>query len=131
MVRGAYPEAEQSGIEPAAHYVWSGWQKSCQPNPYFDTGWYLETNPDVVSVGMNPLLHYVRRGDLEGRQPAPYFDPGWYRMAYDLGCWRKTRKRDALRSTFTHAPSGGCASRADRASPCAHQAGCRLSSDRA
>jgi len=47
-------------------------------SPLFDTGWYLEKNPDVKKVGMDPLQHYLRYGAQEGRDPHPLFDAKWY-----------------------------------------------------
>ena len=39
-------------------------------DPYaaFDTGFYLETYPDVRALGVNPLDHYVQHGSSEGRR---------------------------------------------------------------
>ncbi len=37
--------------------------------PFFDSEYYLRSNPDVASAGVNPLLHYLRAGRREGRLP--------------------------------------------------------------
>jgi glycosyltransferase involved in cell wall biosynthesis len=42
------------------------------PNAWFDSQWYLSTNPDVATQEMNPLLHYVLHGQREERLPNPY-----------------------------------------------------------
>ena len=48
------------------------------PNPYFDSDWYLSANPDVAAIGIDPLFHYVFYGEDEGRKPNPLFDPLYY-----------------------------------------------------
>jgi glycosyltransferase involved in cell wall biosynthesis len=46
----------------------------------FDAQWYLEQNPDVVSIGIDPFKHYQLYGKKEGRLPA--FDRDWYLSQY-------------------------------------------------
>ena len=53
--------------DPAGHFHSVGWQAGRDPNPWFDTGYYLAANPDVRAIGRNPLLHYLRSGRAEGR----------------------------------------------------------------
>ena len=48
------------------------------PNPYFDSDWYLLTNLDIKTSGLDPLFHYVFFGESEGRKPNPLFDPIQY-----------------------------------------------------
>lgn len=48
------------------------------PNPYFDSDWYMSTNQDVATSGLDPLFHYVSFGESEGRKPNPLFDPIQY-----------------------------------------------------
>ncbi|MEE4377976.1 MAG: glycosyltransferase [Candidatus Competibacteraceae bacterium] len=48
------------------------------PNPLFDSGWYLQQNVDVAESGINPLAHYLSSGAAEGRDPNPLFDGDWY-----------------------------------------------------
>jgi glycosyltransferase involved in cell wall biosynthesis len=52
------------------------------PNPYFDTDWYLHNNPDVQASGIDPLDHYYLYGGREGRAPSPRFDSAWYLARY-------------------------------------------------
>lgn len=48
---------------------------SCEPtSPYFDPGFYLETQPDVKSAGMNPHWHFWLSGVHEGRSPNRVLD---------------------------------------------------------
>jgi hypothetical protein len=61
-----------------AHYIGFGAGEGRNPHPFFDTKFYLATNPDVASSGLNPLLHYWIYGEAEGRRPNPDFDPSAY-----------------------------------------------------
>lgn len=49
---------------------------------YFDSGWYLQTNPDVASAGMRAAEHFLLHGANERRAPSPLFSPAWYTLAY-------------------------------------------------
>jgi hypothetical protein len=49
---------------------------------YFDTDWYVQTNPLVERLKINPLVHYILAGEIAGRRPVPYFDPPGYRATY-------------------------------------------------
>jgi hypothetical protein len=35
------------------HYLLCGWHEGYNPNPLFDTVWYLRENEDVAAAGMN------------------------------------------------------------------------------
>lgn len=50
-----------------------------RPHPLFDSGWYLEMNPDVIEAQMNPLEHYLFFGSIEQRPPNRFFSINWYR----------------------------------------------------
>ncbi len=52
------------------------------PNPYFDSDWYLFENKDLANSGIDPLMHYVTFGENEGRKPNPLFDPVTYLKKY-------------------------------------------------
>lgn len=52
------------------------------PNPYFDSDWYLLEYKDIAESGGDPLLHYVCFGEKEGRKPNPFFDPNLYLRRY-------------------------------------------------
>ena len=45
------------------------------PNPYFDSDWYMSTYQDVATSGLDPLFHYVLFGKVEDRKTNPLFDP--------------------------------------------------------
>ena len=64
-----YPDALQSGMSPAAHYLETGFSRSYRPNPFFDTRFYLDRNEDVRREARG------RRVD-EIAAPAPAADDG-------------------------------------------------------
>jgi hypothetical protein len=70
----------EAGVEPILHYLEHGGFEGRDPNPLFDSDWYLETNPDVAAAGVNPLVHYIRWGAAERRSCHPCFDPSRYRV---------------------------------------------------
>lgn len=52
----------------------------------FDSGWYLEKYPDVLSAQMDPVSHYVLYGENENRFPNSWFDVSAYRRDnYGIG----------------------------------------------
>lgn len=61
--------SENDNIDPIAHYLKYGANEGYNPNPYFDTKWYLKDNPDVKNNGINPFIHYLKFGIFEGRLP--------------------------------------------------------------
>jgi hypothetical protein len=69
----------------ARHYREKGWREGRNPNPWFDTQWYLEQNPDVRNEDICPLDHFVRIGAAEGRRPHPMFDIESYARRYLSG----------------------------------------------
>lgn len=62
-----YPEAAESELEPAAHYLKNGALKGFDPSPQFSTIGYLLHHPDVRVSSLNPLVHYIEHGKAEGR----------------------------------------------------------------
>ncbi len=67
-----------AGVDPLRHYLTAGAHAGGNPNPLFDSQWYLERNPDVARTGLNPLVHFVRSGWRERRNPHPLFDITYY-----------------------------------------------------
>src|SRR5262249_25601440 len=65
-------------INPLYHFMKIGGKHGLDPNPLFDTSWYLEINSDVSAAGDNALVHYLTHGWKEGRNPHPGFDNDWY-----------------------------------------------------
>jgi hypothetical protein len=52
------------------------------PHPQFDSGRYLDTNPDVAAAKMNPLEHYLYFGSRENRAPNHIFNVAWYKEIF-------------------------------------------------
>lgn len=69
-----------SPMDAVRDFVDRGLLEGRDPNPYFDTIWYLQNNPDLRldEFNGNPVLHYALRGWREGRNPSPRFDIGRY-----------------------------------------------------
>jgi hypothetical protein len=66
------------------HYLKEGAGRGYDPNPYFDSQWYLSRYPDVARERINPLRHYVEYGAKEGHDPSLRFETDWYRKQNDL-----------------------------------------------
>ena len=47
-------------------------------DPLFDTGYYLDNNPDIAAAGINPYQHYMLQGWKEGRDPSALFHTAYY-----------------------------------------------------
>jgi O-antigen biosynthesis protein len=73
-----YRDVAAAGMNPLAHYVLFGAKEGRDPNPVFDSDWYLAQYTDVAASGVNPLAHYLTSGATEGRDPSPHFDAEWY-----------------------------------------------------
>ena len=41
-------DVHEAQLDPAEHFCRYGWRESRKPNIYFDTRWYLQTNPQVA-----------------------------------------------------------------------------------
>jgi GT2 family glycosyltransferase len=61
-----YPEARQSGLSAAEHYLTSGADLGYDPSPRFSTDLYWQQYPDTARD--NPLVHYLQFGQNEGRR---------------------------------------------------------------
>lgn len=72
----------QSDMEPLFHFITRGAKKLMWPNPFFDTGWYVETYGEQIG-DMNPLAHYVTKGAERGLWPGPNFSPELYKLEND------------------------------------------------
>ncbi len=64
-----YPDIRTAKIDPAEHYLTTGWKESRNPSNKFDTDYYLRSNPDITQSGLNPLWHFIAFGSKEGRLP--------------------------------------------------------------
>ena len=67
-----YPDALNSGMQPAQHFLQFGAVENRNPGPLFDTAWYLEKNPDIDPRKINPLIHFLQYGRQSGCYASPY-----------------------------------------------------------
>ena len=72
------PDVAATGMDPVDHYAATGAKEARNPNPYFDSAWYIAANADVREAGLNPLFHYISGGAAEGRSAGPDFDTAYY-----------------------------------------------------
>ena len=89
-------------MNPLVHYIRGGAREGRDPNPLFDSDWYLAQNPDAAIAGGNPLEHYITHGEKERRRPNRYFDVKWYYEKYNS----VMELRSALADYLQHAFSG-------------------------
>ena len=66
--------------DPAWHHVLLG--RLLDPNPFFDTEWYVAKRPEAAAGGDVPLLHYLAQGAGEGLDPNPDFSSADYFRRY-------------------------------------------------
>ncbi len=69
--RVEYADRVSAKTDFVLHFLRHGVTQGCDPNPFFDTRWYVERNPDAAEV--NPLVHYLTAGWKDGRDPSPLF----------------------------------------------------------
>jgi Methyltransferase domain len=72
--KARYPDlnaSKKARNNPALHYYLFGGFEARDPSDKFNSGWYLQQNPDVIEAGINPLVHYLLHGKAEGRLPKP------------------------------------------------------------
>ncbi|BBK29532.1 hypothetical protein EDC65_2424 [Stella humosa] len=91
--RGRYPELGPR-VDPAGHYLDSGWKEGRDPNPWFSTSRYIASAPVLASGNRCPLVDFVEEGAAAGRDPCAAFDIAWYSRRH-LG-WSEPRP-EALR----------------------------------
>jgi hypothetical protein len=68
-----------------AHYLAHLRDPRFSPNAYFDTRYYLEQYPDVLSSEASPYQHFLTNGVLEGRNPSAGFDTQFYIRRHGIG----------------------------------------------
>ncbi|HEY8574537.1 glycosyltransferase [Phenylobacterium sp.] len=69
-----YRDVVEGGLDPALHYLLTGWRERRDPAPWFSTAWYLAQHPQVEASGLPPFFHYLTVGRAQGWAPAP---PDW------------------------------------------------------
>lgn len=65
--RRKYLQGFASLVGPRIHYLLVGHHREFDPSPLFDTGHYLEANPDVKKSNLNALFHFHHYGEPERR----------------------------------------------------------------
>lgn len=65
--RRKYLKGFASLVGPRIHYLLVGHHREFDPSPLFDTGHYLEANPDVRKSELNALFHFHHYGEPERR----------------------------------------------------------------
>jgi len=73
--RGDNPINELGSI---MHYIRIGAARMLDPNPLFDTSFYIDAVPSLLKSNENPLVHFLRSGIKDGLDPHPYFDANYY-----------------------------------------------------
>ncbi|WP_242394195.1 glycosyltransferase [Anaeromyxobacter oryzisoli] len=66
--------------DPVRHYLVHGAAAGVEPNPFFDTAWYVARHPEAGAPGKNPLVHYIR--NQRWTDPGPGFDTKYYLDRY-------------------------------------------------
>lgn len=64
--------------DPFEHFLDRGAAEKRNPNPLFDTQYYIGSCSEVLATGINPLAHFITQGAFEGRRPNWLFDPDYY-----------------------------------------------------
>ena len=70
-LKTSIPEYEKKGVE------WLLQQEIIDPNPLFDTSFYLGNYFPQGFTG-KPFVHYLKKGWKDGLWPSPFFDPDIY-----------------------------------------------------
>ncbi|MCK4662597.1 MAG: DUF616 domain-containing protein [Bacteroidales bacterium] len=71
------PDVANSGIDPVLHYIYHGAIEERDPNPFFDTTWYLNHTLHPTDQ-TNPLLNYIESGRHQGLDTSPFFQYSWF-----------------------------------------------------
>ena len=74
-----HPDVVASGEDASAHFHRVGWRLGFNPDPWFDTTYYLRANPDVA--GQEPLAQFEAAGWRQGREPSLAFSDRRYLAA--------------------------------------------------
>ncbi|MFI2812269.1 glycosyltransferase [Microbulbifer sp. JSM ZJ756] len=82
-----YEDLRGEGLNLWEHFLTFGAQEGRNPNPYFDTSWYVETYGESIPDDECPLLFYARQGWKMGQNPSPKFDGTRYREEYLGGAY--------------------------------------------
>jgi glycosyltransferase involved in cell wall biosynthesis len=72
------PDDASARENPVRHYLLRGAAQGLNPNPWFDTIWYIERNRAAAEPDKSPLVHYLRQGARYNLEPGPDFDTAYY-----------------------------------------------------
>ncbi|KKK70631.1 hypothetical protein LCGC14_2922050, partial [marine sediment metagenome] len=65
-------------VNPLSHYIQTSSSEYRDPNPLFDSAFYMNHNPDVAKEGMTTLEHYLTIGAKRKKSTSELFDTGFY-----------------------------------------------------
>ena len=68
-------------VDVVEHYFLYGWREGKNPNPWFQTAWYLAQHLSAANSGRPPIEDYLDSAE-DGINPHPGFDVRWYRRRY-------------------------------------------------
>ncbi len=69
-------------LDPIKHYLDYGFMEGRNPNPLFESSWYMSQYPEVSISGTDPLTDYILKGVRFKRNPNPLFNNDWYLRKY-------------------------------------------------
>jgi hypothetical protein len=81
--RRRYLRGAASLVSARLHYLLVGHSRECDPSAAFDTGHYLESNPDVRKSGLNALFHFHHYGAPERRSALRSSQQTWNHLLPD------------------------------------------------
>lgn len=67
-----YKDLNDSGVCAIEHYVLFGWREERDPNPYFNTSWFIQEN--ALDENSCPLLFYIEYWQEKSLIVSPQFD---------------------------------------------------------
>jgi hypothetical protein len=72
-----YPHVAAAGLHPLTHYLERGFNEKHDPNPFFDTAFYLRDFPELRGGKRTPLEHYIEVAGSFGVSPSTRFHAAW------------------------------------------------------
>ena len=70
-----YPDVATAGLDPAVHYLETGWREGRHPSEHFDTAYYLLKHPWLKDCGVCPLVHFLEGGIATAELPNCFAEP--------------------------------------------------------
>lgn len=69
--RESYLLGRQERYTPLEHFLLFGAEKGYQPNPDFNTAWYVSQHPEIRMYGVNPLVYHILVGKEKNFPTSP------------------------------------------------------------